>query len=138
MLLKIVCLTAFLSYSSYSGPGSDKTYHKEFYASGVLKSQGWKDGNIKTGYWFFYRMDGSLEKEGHFLNGKMNHWWIYYDEEGFVHHKCQLVAGKKNGFCLTFRDGKLTAAEKYIRGEKIREWRNFSSFKRENNLSDLR
>jgi len=33
---------------------------------------------------------------------------------------------------------KLTSAEKYSNGKKIKEWFDFSSFKRDNNLSDLK
>ena len=46
--------------------------------------------------------------------------------------------GKKNGYCLKYKNGELIAAEKYLNGKKVKEWHDFISFKKENNLSDLR
>lgn len=142
---------------------SAKIYHKNYYDSGALKSQGWlthnkqKEGywiyyyknskkqksgsyhnNTPKGYWYFYNDAGTVIKEGHFSNGKKNGWWIFYNNTGNIIHKCQLHNGKKDGYCLKYRNNKILSAQKYDEGIKIKEWYDFSSFKKENDLSDLR
>lgn len=139
-----------------------KTYQKERYKDGTLKAEGWLQNNVKTGYWkfyhpngntykeghyknnvpikywYFYRENAAKEKEGHYKNGKQHKWWLYYDESGHVNHKCQLKNNKKNGYCLIYKEEKLIKAAKYQNGKKIKEWTDFSSFRKENKLSDLK
>ncbi|MFV9550010.1 hypothetical protein [Algibacter sp. PT7-4] len=55
-----------------------------------------------------------------------------------VQHKCQLKDNKKNGYCLLYKNEKLVSASKYKAGKKIKEWTTFTSFKKENKLSDLK
>lgn len=94
--------------------------------------------NSKTGYWYFYGSNGVLEKEGHFIKGKMEHWWLFYDARGTIDHKCQLTKGVKDGYCLRYENEKLISAEKYDKGEKVNEWYDLYSFKKDNDLSKLR
>ena len=140
-----------------------KSYHKDYYDSGNLKSQGWlTDDNLKEGYWiyyhkngqkqksgsyynsipkgywYFYNTNGAVKKEGHFEHGKKNGWWIFYNNNGDVIHKCQLHNGKKDGYCLKYKDNKIQSAQRYNEGIKIKEWYDFSSFRKENDLSDLK
>jgi len=161
MLSKLFFLiTIFLFIGNPSGKGN--MYHKEFYPTGYTKSEGWIKTDKKVGYWkfyhsngsismkghyqndrpekywYFYHKNGNLEKEGHYNNGKKRDWWLFYDEKGKVNHKCQLSNGRKNGYCLKYTHEKLTSAEKYANGKKIMEWFSLRSFKKENNLSDLR
>ena len=141
---------------------SQKTYQKKYFDNGNLKEEGWiknsfktnywkfyyknghlkKEGNFKenrsTKYWYFYRKNGTLEKEGHFVRGKKSKWWLFYDIDGFINHKCQLKNNQKNGYCLRYNQQELVKAEKYQQGKKIKEWTNLASFKKENNLFDLR
>ena len=141
---------------------NEKMYHREYHQNGQLKAQGWKLGdskenfwkyyfpngvlqqqghykmNRKTGYWYFYNTSGRLEMEGHMVAGKMVKWWLFYDENEKINHKCQLQDGIKNGYCLKYKDEKLTSAEKYHQGKKVKEWFTFSSFRKENKLSDLK
>lgn len=136
-------------------------YSREYYETGNLKAEGWLKDGVKTDYWKFYHPNGKLseeghyksnrkekywhfyfqtgkpEKEGHFENGKMTDWWLFYDQTGRVNHKCQLSNGKKNGYCLRYSNEKLTSAEKYRNGKKIKEWFSLGSFRKENSLSDL-
>ena len=141
---------------------STKEYYKEYYSSGQLKSEGWislnqksgywiyyfengitaQEGHYKAGkkedYWYFYFENGTVKKEGHYKQGSSVDWWIYYNKLGHIVHKCQLDRGVKNGYCLKYKDQKLRSAERYRNGNKINEWFDFSSFKRDNNLSDLK
>lgn len=149
----------FLSSMAIS---AQKEYVKEFYPNGNLKQEGWvlKDkkinhwkfyyengnlkkqgnfvGNLETKYWYFYRPNLVKEKEGFYQSGKKTKWWLFYNSKGQIHYKCQLENNKKNGYCLVYQNTKLIKASKYEEGKKIKEWRDFYSFKRENNLSDLR
>lgn len=139
-----------------------KEYHREFHENGRLKAQGWKVGEVKedfwkfyhpngklmeqghyrknerTGYWYFYNPLGKLDMEGHYIKGGRVKWWLFYDAKGKVDHKCQLKNGIKNGYCLKYMDEELKSAEKYRNGKKIKEWFSFSSFRKENKLSDLK
>lgn len=139
-----------------------KKYVKNYFNNGILKEEGWLTNNQKTDFWKFYHKNGNLkkeghfknnletkywyfytrnfvsEKEGHFTNGQKNNWWLFYDAAGNVNHKCQLKNNEKNGYCLLYRKKKIIKASKYKDGKKINEWTDFSSFKNENNLKDLR
>lgn len=153
-------IVGFLLLSSFGS--STKEYHREYHDNGMLKAQGWKNGeskedfwkfyypdgkimeqghyknNVRVGYWYFYDTNGLLEMEGHYRHGKMVKWWLFYDDHGKINHKCQLQKGVKNGYCLKYKNEKLTSAQKYSNGKKIKEWYDFSSFKKENKLSDLK
>lgn len=139
-----------------------KEYSREYHTNGKLKSEGWVKGESKEdfwkfyhsngkikekghykhdsriGYWYFYDTSGKAAMEGHYKGGKMAMWWLFYDENGKINHKCQLQKGIKNGYCLKYKNEKLTSAEKYAHGKKIKEWYDFRSFKQENKLSDLK
>lgn len=141
---------------------SQKKYVKEYYKNGKIKQEGWllvdnkidywkfyyKNGNLKkegrfknnleVKYWYFYRQNSTIEKEGHFKKGTKLDWWLFYDQDGNIDHKCQLKNDEKNGYCLIYKRKKLVKASKYKDGKKIDEWKDFSSFKEENSLNDLR
>jgi len=161
MLVKsIFSLFIFFLLAFY--PNQEKTYEKNYYENGKLKSEGWSRLNAKTGYWKFYHENGRIseqghykynkreqywyfynkdrvrKEEGHYKNGEKINWWLFYDKKGRINHKCQLSKGIKNGYCLKYMDEKLTSAEKYSNGKKIKEWTSFGDFRRENSLSDLK
>lgn len=139
-----------------------KTYHRDYFDNGNVRAQGWKLGNSKEdfwkyfhtngklmkqghykmnqkeGYWYFYDKEGKLVMQGHMSNGQKVDWWLFYDDNEKINHKCQLKDGVKNGYCLKYVDEKLKSAEKFQNGKKIKEWFSFASFKKENNLSDLK
>ncbi|GMN09924.1 hypothetical protein MTsPCn9_19670 [Croceitalea sp. MTPC9] len=117
---------------------SKEDFWKHYHANGQLMSQGHYKKNTKVGYWYFYDTNGRIEMEGHFKNNQKVKWWLFYDQKGKVNHKCQLKDGIKNGYCLKYMDEELTSAEKYRNGKKVKEWFSFSSFKKENKLSDLK
>ena len=160
MLKKTLIFFFFLwiSFNSFS----QKKYHKEYYKNGQIKEEGWilndkktafwkffyRNGNIKkegyfkdsleTKYWYFYTPNSVKEKEGHFKNGVKHDWWLFYDANGYVTHKCQIENNQKDGYCLIYKNKKLVKASKYKEGKKIKEWTDFSSFRSENSLNDLR
>ena len=160
MYLKIFFLLAFLSFGTPHEAST--TYHKEYYQHGTIKSEGWLKDGLKDGYWRFYHPNGKLSEKGHYEQGKrqdywyfytengmpqqeghykddeMTDWWLFYDAQGRVNHKCQLDMGIRNGYCLEYVNEELTSAEKYQNGKQIKKWTSFSSFRRENKLSDLK
>ena len=137
-------------------------YHKEYYETGAPKAEGWVKNGIKTGYWkfyhengkrseqghyrnnlreeywYFYTENGILEKEGHYYKGKKSNWWLFYDSNGRLDYKCQLSDGIKSGYCLQYNYGDITSASKYYKGEKLKDWYDIRSFKKENRLTDLK
>lgn len=143
-------------------PKENSVYHKEYYQSGIIKEEGWLKNGVKANFWKFYHTNGKVAEkgyyknnqrvsywyfydsygkplqEGHYKDGMKSNWWLFYDSMGKVSHKCQLSNGKKNGYCLKYVNEELISAEKYQNGKKIKEWFSFSSFRRENNLSDLK
>ena len=157
-LFLMITLVLFLGNPS----DENRVYHKEYYVSGIMKSEGWLNNGVKTAFWKFYYPNGKLSekgnyennrrvsywrfytedgkplKEGHYQNGEMNDWWLFYDAYGKLDYKCQIQNGEKNGYCLKYKNEELTSAIKYVHGERIKEWYSFSSFTKENSLSDLR
>ncbi len=164
VLMLLICFVSIenTDYVLYENLLDKSMYHKEYYDTGIVKAEGWINNGIKTGYWKFYHDNGVVSEkgnfennrrskywyfynakkiktaEGHYQNGKRYNWWLFYDAKGKINHKCQLSNGMKNGYCLKYMNTKLTSAEKYKNGKKIKEWFSFSSFRRENNLSDLK
>ncbi len=118
--------------------GEKSDYWKYYHPNGAIAQKGHYKNNQRADYWYFYEEDGKISSEGHYKNGKKADWWLFYDENGLVIHKCQLSDGKKDGYCLKYKDEKLRSAVKYSNGKRIKEWYTFSSFKKENKLSDLK
>ena len=83
-------------------------------------------------------MEGLLQKEGHYIEGEKINWWLFYDSKEQINHKCQLKNNIKSGYCLMYKNNKLTSAAKFSAGKKIKEWTDLASFKKENKLSDLK
>jgi hypothetical protein len=117
---------------------SQKTYSKTYYDNGNMKAEGWMLESKKIDYWFFYRKDATKEKEGHYVNGNKESWWIFYNELEEISQKCQFKKNKKNGYCLVYKNNNLNKACKFKDGKLIKEWEDYASFRKENNLSDLR
>lgn len=54
-------------------------YHKDgsIHAKGMVTDEG-----VLTGYWEWYRKDGTLKRSGHFDKGEQCGEWITYDTDG--------------------------------------------------------
>ncbi|QKX04294.1 hypothetical protein HN014_05005 [Aquimarina sp. TRL1] len=161
MILRIIiaCLLSFTPLEK--NLTVKKQYIKEYYESGMLKAEGWIMGATKTkywiyyypngqikkkgdykndkknGYWYFYTKDRQLVKEGHFIDNKAEKWWIIYDIADNnstirITKKYQYQNNKKNGFCLIFKNDELFKAEKYINDQKMGEWTDVYSFRKDN------
>ncbi len=161
-LLLVLCITIFSSYQGIS----QKEYYRDYYPTGALKAEGWKVNGQATAYWYFYHTNGSIAKkgmlnhtkkegywyfytpqkqlikEGHFIQNKAEKWWIIYDiatsiSERTIVRKYQYHNGKKNGFCLLYKNDILFKAERYSNGQKMGEWTDIFSFKKDNPNASL-
>jgi antitoxin component YwqK of YwqJK toxin-antitoxin module len=56
-------------------------YHKD----GSLWARGQTIGDVQTGYWEWFRKDGTKLRSGHFENGKQVGEWTTYDKSGRVY-----------------------------------------------------
>ncbi|MDG1398666.1 MAG: hypothetical protein P8P88_09800 [Polaribacter sp.] len=102
-----------------------------------MKKEGRFIDNLETKYWYFYSEEYSIIKSGSFKEGIKNDWWLFYNKSGEINHKCQLKNNKKDGYCLIYKNQKLVKASRFMQNKKIKEWTDFSSFKKENSLNDL-
>lgn len=50
--------------------------------NGTPYAQGWILGDKMTGYWEFYRLDGTRMRTGYYDNGEQSGTWTTYDEKG--------------------------------------------------------
>ena len=148
LIATIVCCVLFST--------GEKQYVKNYFGNGKLKEEGWMTGSIKVDYWFFYfengqkQAEGSFdnniknkywkfysaagkkEKEGRFAAGLENGWWIFY-ENNKVKRKAEYAKGKLHGYVFYYSDkGDISLAQKYNNGNKIGEWTDVASFKRDN------
>jgi antitoxin component YwqK of YwqJK toxin-antitoxin module len=57
------------------------TYHKD----GSVWAKGPKCDDVMTGYWEWFRKDGTKLRSGHFENGEQTGDWITYDAKGQPH-----------------------------------------------------
>jgi len=156
MILKLTIAIFFILGSGPKETDAVKLYAKDYYANGQLKSEGWSMGdmkvkywkfyhsngtiaakghfssNKKTGYWYFYREDGSLEREGHYNSDIAEKWWIFYDLAERNKEKVEYQNNKKNGYSLVYKGRKLVKVKKYRNDQRIGEWTDKKSFKRDN------
>lgn len=49
---------------------SSNTEHLEYHKDGSIRARGQKHGEMLTGYWEWFRKDGTKLRSGHFENGK--------------------------------------------------------------------
>ncbi len=132
----------------------EKTYTTMYYSSGKTKAEGWEmngkmvdywkffhqNGNLsseghfnkgsKEGYWFYYDKQGHKAKEGHYLNNKPIDWWVYYYENSY--ENCIFQPDGKTRFCLTYENGSISKAKKYVNDVFLQQWLSIQSFKRDN------
>jgi len=116
----------------------DKTYAKNYFASGQIASEGWTIENKKTDYWYFYRENGFKKEEGHYASDQRTKWWIFYDTQEKVSAKCEYKGDKLEGFAIIYKNGKLIRAEKYKMGIQIKQWTSLSEFRKDNSDLTLR
>ncbi|EIA08559.1 toxin-antitoxin system YwqK family antitoxin [Flavobacterium frigoris] len=114
-----------------------KTYLKEHYDNGKLKSEGWLNQTQKVDYWLYYFENGNKKEEGHFINNKKCKWWIFYNSKEAISKKCEFENDQLNGFSVFYKNNQIIRVEKYFMGTKSNEWNSLKEFKKDNKLNFL-
>lgn len=58
------------------------TKHIEYHRDGSIWAKGMMAGGVPTGYWEWFRLDGTRMRSGHFEKGQQAGEWITYDKQG--------------------------------------------------------
>jgi antitoxin component YwqK of YwqJK toxin-antitoxin module len=66
-------------------------YHKD----GTVWAKGQTIDDVPTGYWEWFRKDGTKLRSGYFENGKQVGEWTTYDKNGKM-YKVTTMKGEKN------------------------------------------
>lgn len=101
-----------------------------FYENGEIASKGAFNTGEKEGYWFYYDKNGNKTKEGHYISNQPTKWWVYYYENNY--ENCLYQPDGKTRFCLTYENGSITKAKKYVNDVFLQQWTSISSFKHDN------
>ena len=88
-------------------------YHKFYYPSGVMSSEGTMKDGKPDAYWKAYYENGKLKSEGNRKKFEIDSTWKFYNEEGKLILEVNYRNGKKNGMKTTFLD-KETVKENFI------------------------
>ena len=128
-MIKSAFIIIFLCFISVSGP---KTYVKNYYKNGKMKSEGWIQQNQKNDYWFFYNENGSKKEEGHFAENKKIEWWLFYTSKGEILKKVEFKNNVEEGLSIFYKNGQIIKAARYKAGLKIKEWNTIAAYKSDN------
>ena len=66
-------------------------YHKD----GSIRAKGQTVNGVLTGYWEWFRKDGTKLRSGHFDNGEQVGEWTTYDAKGKVFKVTKMKARKR-------------------------------------------
>lgn len=75
--------------------GSKPDEHIEYHKDGSIWAKGSKVDGLLTGYWEWFRKDGTKLRSGHFDKGEQVGEWITYDQKGDVYKVTQMKPRKK-------------------------------------------
>jgi antitoxin component YwqK of YwqJK toxin-antitoxin module len=66
-------------------------HHKD----GSLWAKGQTVGDVPTGYWEWFRKDGTKLRSGHFEDGRQTGAWTTYDRKGQVYKVTKMKPGAR-------------------------------------------
>ncbi len=69
--------------------------HIEYHKDGSVRARGMMDGDHMTGYWEWFRKDGTKLRSGHFEKGEQVGEWITYDQKGDVYKVTKMEPKKR-------------------------------------------
>ena len=64
--------------------------HIEYHKDGSLWARGQTANGVPTGYWEWFRLDGTKLRSGHFEGGEQVGEWTTYDKKGQVYKVTRL------------------------------------------------
>ena len=67
--------------------------HVEYHKDGTVWARGQTLDGVPTGYWEWFRRDGTPMRSGHFEAGKQVGEWTTYDKAGAVYKVTRMKAG---------------------------------------------
>lgn len=70
-----------------------KKPHTEYFKDGGVRAKGHTIDGVATGYWEWFRKDGSRMRSGYFENGEQVGEWTTYDRAGEVHKVTKMKPG---------------------------------------------
>jgi hypothetical protein len=59
--------------------------HVQLHKDGSIWAKGQTLGGVPTGYWEWFRIDGTIMRSGHFDAGRQVGQWTTYDRQGRVY-----------------------------------------------------
>lgn len=59
--------------------------HTEYHKDGTVRAKGTTQGGLLTGYWEWFRKDGTKLRSGHFEASQQVGEWTTYDKQGHVY-----------------------------------------------------
>ena len=68
--------------------------HVEYHKAGTVRARGQTIDGVLTGYWEWFRKDGTRMRSGYFEGGKQVGEWTTYDSTGAV-YKVTLMKAKQ-------------------------------------------
>jgi uncharacterized protein YdhG (YjbR/CyaY superfamily) len=77
-------------------PKAKTTIRTVLHRNGNLWAKGPMSGKNMTGYWEWFRQDGTKLRSGHFAAGQQTGAWTTYDRQGKVHKVTDLTPRKKS------------------------------------------
>ncbi len=63
-------------------PNETPREHIEYHKKGSVRAKGETVGGELSGYWEWFRLDGTKLRSGHFEHGKQVGEWTTYDKQG--------------------------------------------------------
>ncbi len=109
MIRKFIILTGLilmtlLSLIAQNEGNIDPDGYNVFYNSdSVVISEGTMRNGKPDGYWKNYYETGILKSEGNRKNYELDSLWKFYNDEGKIMLEINYLAGKKNGFRVTYQ-----------------------------------
>jgi len=71
------------------------TPHLEYHKNGSVRARGMKTDGVLTGYWEWFRLDGTKLRSGHFEAGEQAGTWTTYDTSGQPYKVTEMSRIKK-------------------------------------------
>lgn len=59
--------------------------HVEYHKDGSIRAKGQTADGVLTGYWEWFRLDGTKMRSGYFEKGEQTGEWTTYDKQGQVY-----------------------------------------------------
>ncbi len=63
-------------------PKKSERPHIVYHKDGSIWAKGMMSDGVPTGYWQWFRIDGTKMRSGHFENGRQVGQWMTYDKKG--------------------------------------------------------